>query len=82
VSTERLCHSSEKPRKKKHASSPQEIRLRASELFTTPLNETEREQLKNLAQLPDSNVDLNDAPEIALPSKVEVGRFYIQSAII
>jgi hypothetical protein len=68
--------------KKAHASSPQEIRLRTSELFTTPLNETERKQLKNLAQLPDSNIDLNDAPEIALPSKVEVGRFYIRSAII
>jgi uncharacterized protein (DUF4415 family) len=31
--------------------------------------------LKKLARLPDSKIDLSDAPE-GLPSRVEIGRFY------
>src|SRR5260370_31966194 len=63
--------------KKKSALSPREKRVHASEIFTTPLVETERRQLKRLARLPDSKIDLSDAPEAdPLPSKVEIGRFY------
>ena len=61
--------------KKKSALSPREKRVAASEIFTTPLSETERRQLRKLARLPDSKIDFSDALE-ALPSKVEIGRFY------
>lgn len=62
--------------KKKSASSPREKRLAASEVFTTPLSDREKSQLRKLANLPDSKIDLSDAPEAVSPSHIEVGRFY------
>lgn len=62
--------------KKKSALSPREKRLPASEIFTTPLSEPERRQLRRLARLPDAKIDLSDAPEAVQLSKVEMGRFY------
>jgi len=63
--------------KKKSVSSPQERRLRASALFTKPITEKERRELRRLAALPDSQIDLSDAPEgKPRPADVQVGRFY------
>ena len=63
--------------KRKSASSPQEKRRAPSALFTTPLSEAERRELRRLARLPDSKIDLSDAPEaVAPPAKLHVGRFY------
>ena len=62
--------------KKKSVSSPREKRLPASEIFTTPLNEASRRQLRKLASVPDSKIDLSDAPEAAPPLRIEIGRFY------
>jgi len=63
--------------KKKSESSPRERQLHASELFTVPLTDKQRRELKRLAALPDSQIDLSDAPEvIPQPSDIEVGRFY------
>ncbi len=63
--------------KKQSESSPQERRLHASELFTVPLTDKQRRELKRLAALPDSQIDLSDAPEIIpRPSDIEIGRFY------
>ena len=49
--------------KKKSASSRQERRVPASELFTTPLSEKERRELQALTRKPDSRIDFSDAPE-------------------
>ena len=63
--------------KKRSASSRRERRLPASALFTTPISDGERRQWQRLADMPDSRIDLSDAPEAAaVPSKVDVGRFY------
>src|SRR5436305_904347 len=63
--------------KKKSASSRQERRIPASVLFTTPLTEKQRRELKRLASLPDSQIDFSDAPEEKpRASDVQVGRFY------
>lgn len=63
--------------KKKSASSPQEKRTPASELFTTPLTEKQRRAVKKLATKPDSEIDYTDAPEATWPpQEVHVGRFY------
>ena len=63
--------------KKKSASSPQERRVPASALFTTPVTDQQRRELERLAARPDSQIDFSDAPE-GKPrmSDVEVGRFY------
>ncbi len=63
--------------KKKSASSRQRKRVPANALFTTPLTDKQRQELRRLATKPDSEIDLSDAPEI-LPSQSEVyvGRFY------
>jgi len=47
--------------KKKSASSRQEKRIPASVLFTSPLTEKQRRELKRLAALPDSQIDYSDA---------------------
>jgi len=63
--------------KKKSESSRRERRLPASELFTTPITERQRRELRRLAALPDSEIDLSDAPEKNPESAdMEVGRFY------
>ena len=61
----------------KSASSQQGRRVPASALFTTPITDKQRRELKRLAARPDSQIDFSDAPE-ARPraSDVEVGRFY------
>jgi uncharacterized protein (DUF4415 family) len=61
----------------KSASSRQERRVPASELFTTPITDKQRRELQRVAARPDSQIDFSDAPE-AKPraSDVEVGRFY------
>jgi uncharacterized protein (DUF4415 family) len=63
--------------KKKSASSRQEKRQLASGLFTAPLTDRQRRELERLARLPNSKIDLSDAPEVsARPSGAVVGRFY------
>jgi uncharacterized protein (DUF4415 family) len=61
--------------KKKSVSSRQEERVRP--LFTAPISDKERRELRRLADLPDSQIDYSDAPERSLlASDVQVGRFY------
>jgi uncharacterized protein (DUF4415 family) len=63
--------------KKKSASSRQEKRVPANALFTTPLSDKERRELKKLASLADSQIDYSDAPESqAAPPEIHIGRFY------
>ncbi len=63
--------------KKKSASSRQEKRVPASALFTTPISEKQRRELKRLAARPDSQIDFSDAPEQRpRASDIQVGRFY------
>ena len=63
--------------KKKSVSSRQEKRVSASALFTRPLTDRQRRELRQLAKLPDSHIDFSDAPEgkTRVPG-IEVGRFY------
>ena len=63
--------------KKKSASSPREKRFPANVLFTRPLTDRQRLELRRLRDMPDSEIDLSDAPPVEpSPSKVEVDRFY------
>src|ERR1035438_565834 len=63
--------------KKKSVSSRQEKRVLASALFTTPITDKQRRELKRLAARPDSQIDFSDAPERQpRASDVQVGRFY------
>ena len=63
--------------KKKSVSSPQEKRIAANALFTTPLTDGQRRSLRKLAAKPDSEIDYSDAPESdPSPSEVHTGRFY------
>jgi uncharacterized protein (DUF4415 family) len=63
--------------KKKSASSRQERRVHASELFTTSITDQQRRELERVAARPDSQIDFSDAPEARpRPSEIEVGRFY------
>ena len=63
--------------KKKSASSPQERRVPASALFTTPVTDKQRRELQRLAVRPDSQIDFSDAPEgNPQASDIQVGRFY------
>jgi uncharacterized protein (DUF4415 family) len=63
--------------KKKSASSRQERRVPASALFTTPIGDKQRRELKRLAARPDSQIDFSDAPERQpRSSEVQAGRFY------
>lgn len=63
--------------KKKSVSSRREKRLPASALFTSPISERERRELRRVAAMPDARIDLSDAPEHQpWPPQVEVGRFY------
>src|ERR1039458_446138 len=63
--------------KKKSVSSRQEKRVLASALYTTPISEKQRRELKRLAARPDSQIDFSDAPERQpRASDVQVGRFY------
>jgi uncharacterized protein (DUF4415 family) len=63
--------------KKKSALSRREKRLPASALFTTRLDEKQRTELHRLAELPDSRIDLSDAPELSpAPTEIQIGRFY------
>ena len=63
--------------KKKSASSRQERRVPASEIFTTPITDKQRRELQRLAARPDSQIDFSDAPEASpRPSDIQVGRFY------
>ena len=62
--------------KKKSASSPREKRFPANVLFTRPLTDRQRLELRRLRDMPDSEIDLSDAPPVQpLPSDIEVGRF-------
>ena|SRR5208283_957059 len=63
--------------KKKSVSSRQEKRVPASALFTTPISDNERRELKRLANRPDSRIDFSDAPEhLPRATDIQVGRFY------
>jgi uncharacterized protein (DUF4415 family) len=63
--------------KKKSASSPHEKRLQAKDAFTAIRTPKQRRELLRLAALPDSEIDLSDAPELASPPpEVSIGRFY------
>lgn len=62
--------------KKKSASSPRERRVSASEIFTKPLSKRQQAELARLAEMPDSEIDFSDAPEVKRPAEVFVGRFY------
>ena len=63
--------------KKKSASSPQEKRVPASALFTTPVTDKQRRELERLAARPDSQIDFSDAPEASPRAfDIQVGRFY------
>jgi uncharacterized protein (DUF4415 family) len=63
--------------KKKSESSRHDKRIPASVLFTAPLTDKQRQELKRLSVRPDSEIDYSDAPEvIPRPSDIEVGRFY------
>jgi uncharacterized protein (DUF4415 family) len=63
--------------KRKSVSSRQEKRVPANALFTTPISNKERRELKRLADRPDSGIDFSDVPERRpRVSDVEVGRFY------
>ena len=63
--------------KKKSASSRQEKRVPASALFTTPITDKQRRELRRLEARPDSQIDFSDAPEgRPRASDIEVGRFY------
>ena len=63
--------------KKKSVSSRQERRVPASVLFTTPISDKQRRELKRLADRPDSQIDFSDAPERQPQSSdIQVGRFY------
>jgi uncharacterized protein (DUF4415 family) len=46
-------------------------------LFTTPITEAQRKELKALEAMPDSEIDYSDVPKRTNPpSEVIVGRFY------
>jgi uncharacterized protein (DUF4415 family) len=63
--------------KKKSVLSPQEKRVPASALFTAPIGDKQRRELKRLAARPDSQIDYSDAPEQRpRASDIQVGRFY------
>lgn len=63
--------------KKKSASSPQERRVAASDLFTRPISEKQHQELRRLANVPDARIDFSDAPEAKTRSSgVEIGHFY------
>jgi uncharacterized protein (DUF4415 family) len=63
--------------KKKSISSRQERRVPATALFTTPLTDTQRRELRRVAARPDSQIDFPDAPQASPQvSDVDVGRFY------
>jgi uncharacterized protein (DUF4415 family) len=63
--------------KRKSVSSRQERRVPASEIFTTPIGDKQRRELKKLADRPDSQIDFSDAPERRpRASDIQVGRFY------
>ena len=63
--------------KKKSVSSPQEKRIAANALFTTPLTDGQRRSLRKFAAKPGSEIDYSDAPESdPSPSEVHTGRFY------
>jgi uncharacterized protein (DUF4415 family) len=63
--------------KKKSESSQREKRFPASELFTRPLTDRERRELQRLRDMPDSEIDLSDAPQfIPRAADIHVGRFY------
>jgi uncharacterized protein (DUF4415 family) len=63
--------------KKKSVPSRQERRVPASVLFTTPISDKQRRELKRLADRPDLQIDFSDAPERQPKSSdVRVGRFY------
>ena len=63
--------------KKKSVSSPREKRLPASALFTNPMRDRERRELKRLSRIPDAKIDYADIPEAgSFPRDIHVGRFY------
>jgi uncharacterized protein (DUF4415 family) len=63
--------------KKKSASSRQERQVPASALFTTPISDKQRRNLRRRGRKADSQIDFSDAPEKEpLPSDIHVGRFY------
>ena len=63
--------------KKKSASSPQEKRIPASVLLTTPLTDSQRRSLRKLAAKPDADIDYSDDAQAEWPpSEIHVGRFY------
>lgn len=62
---------------KSSASSPREKRIAASEIFTRPLTDKQRRELKALARRSDSAIDYADAPARGDRSgAVTVGKFY------
>ena len=52
-------------------------RFDASVLFNTPITDAQRRRMKRMAGMPDSEIDLSDAPVvIPKPSDIIVGGFY------
>ena len=63
--------------KKKSVSSRQERRVPAKGLFTTPIGEKQKRELRRIAALPDSEIDFSDMPERSpRPADLHIGRFY------
>jgi hypothetical protein len=66
--------------KERPVSSQEQKRVPASALFTTPIPDTERRELKRIAVRSDSQIDFADAPERRpRASDVQVGRFLRRS---
>ena len=63
--------------KKKSASSLQERRIPANEIFTTPITDSQLREMQLVAAKPDAEIDFSDAPEV-FPDAAEIqrGRFY------
>ena len=56
---------------------PHQLRAKSKWLFTTPLSDSSRRELKRLARMPDSEIDFSDAREaVVQASALQVGRFY------
>ena len=63
--------------RKRSVLSPRVRRTAASEIFTKPLTRKQRQELEDLAALPDSSINYIEAPPLTLaPGQVTVGKFY------
>ncbi|HEV2349214.1 MAG TPA: BrnA antitoxin family protein [Terriglobia bacterium] len=64
-------------KRKKSVSSRREKRVPASELFITPMRDSEQAELETLAGNRDSEIDYSDVAAMrSVPGRLYVGRFY------